>query len=736
MTTCLTVALDPAIAPFAPEAKYVLRTLLRTAGYACEFTWAGRQTADVYFGPQTATAVATVRIHSCGDLRSVRSGPAPTAYFEQDGLGFASFDDGRSGFSREAGGALLFTNDVVTTCYWLLTGGMETRYPRDRWDNLHIENSFLVRSGIITRPLVSLYAQFLREFFTARGQAPLPLPWQSGGAVAAFSFTHDVDYPEILRGIECLRLLRARGLKAAASIRGILAGSNHFWKFAEWIAFEKKFGTRPAFYFAARHGSLAQYAAGTPDVFYDIGSPRFRELFRQLLDEGCEIGLHASYRAFENPGWIAAERQRLAEISGATIAGGRHHYWRINPAAPEETLARHEAAGFSYDSSLGFEFYPGWRRGICHPFHVFHPGERRELNVLQLPPAWMDDQFDRRLAVNQIASPDEHARGLLDTVRRTGGIAVVDYHQRGMNADFYPRYGPWLTRFLQANLTPEVRALQPRAIARDYADYVRTLDAASTDATRAASAAALAGTEAALEISPMRADEIRVVAQLHFDFFGVGEMHGNSLANLGPGFLADVFYRLNFDNPHFFVDVARYRGEIIAFSVYVSDWRRILSEVIRRHPLAFTARMAANFVRRPLTFSRHAMGNLNYLTESIPAGVKGIAACYLLLGIKDPYRTRAFRQQTGRWVIGEMWERMERTLYDAGCREFWSSPGQHNEPINRLFVKMGTEYVDRAAVQGVVCNFYRKRLQPPADGTAKIATPAPATESATAGGQR
>ncbi|MGH7821552.1 MAG: hypothetical protein ACREQ9_17445, partial [Candidatus Binatia bacterium] len=103
---------------------------------------------------------------------------------------------------------------------------------------------------------------------------------------------------------------------------------------------------------------------------------------------------------------------------------------------------------------------------------------------------------------------------------------------------------------------------------------------------------------------------------------------------------------------------------------------------------------------------------LGYLTEGMPAGANAIPACYLLLGIKAPYRTREFRERTGRWLVGEMWDRMEQTLYRAGCREFWSAPGVHNEPINRLFEKKGAEKFAQATTQGVLCNFYRKKLAP------------------------
>jgi hypothetical protein len=220
---------------------------------------------------------------------------------------------------------------------------------------------------------------------------------------------------------------------------------------------------------------------GTPDDFYDIRSDRFRQLFRYLLDEGCEIGLHASWNAWRTVDILAAERRRVEETCGVTVEGNRHHYWHLNPDAPDETLALHEAAGLAYDSSLGLEFYPGFRRGICHPFRPYHIKARREITTLQLPPCWMDDHFDRRLVVNRISDPVDCARSLIRTVASLGGVIVVDYHSRGMNSDFYPRYGKWLRTLMERDVDSSIRYRTAAQVVHDYARYERQLISLSRD---------------------------------------------------------------------------------------------------------------------------------------------------------------------------------------------------------------------------------------------------------------
>ena len=212
------------------------------------------------------------------------------------------------------------------------------------------------------------------------------------------------------------------------------------------------------------------------------------------------------------------------------------------------------------------------------------------------------------------------------------------------------------------------------------------------------------------EVGAMRPDEVAAVAQMHYDFFGVGEMHGHSIANFGPGFLDRVFYRLNLDNPYFFVDVARFNGKIIAFSAYTSERNKVFRYTLRKHFLRIGWHMFGNFVRHPIKVISHVAGNLAFLTDGVPDELKEIKGLWLLLAVKPEYRARDFKERTGIFVADAMWDQMENTLRAHGCTEICSSPGRHNAPINGLFVKHNAELVTCVPVQGVPSNYYRKRL--------------------------
>jgi len=487
-SSVLSIAIDPKVAESMAEIRYCVGTLCTLAGYSARLDWfAEGSTPDIYYGPRRDVS-ARVRIPSVPwPFRSApeRSLVGVRAVPELPHLVFAGEMPSEQGDSM---GALTHPTDVLFAAYWLLTGAAEPGYPRSRFDDLDLDDSVLVKEGLLARPFVSLLAARWRAHFESQGRPALSWPWESGARRYAFAFSHDVDYPELIRPIEVLRVLARRGVgrDALRLAARVATGASHFWTFAEWIPLAARHGTRPCFYFMARQGSLLQYARGTPDDFYDVRTPRFRHLLRELREQGCEIGLHASYHAHKSAATLRAEVDRIAEASGAPCAGNRHHYWHLDPADPNETLQRHAEAGLRYDSSLGLEYYPGFRRGICHPFRVFHPARRAPLSIVQVPPAWMDDHFDRRLAKNRIADPDAAARALLDAARATRGAVVVDYHSRGMNAEFYPRYGPWLDRFTRDHLDSSVRGMTPSEICDAYLEREATLATDAVDATREA----------------------------------------------------------------------------------------------------------------------------------------------------------------------------------------------------------------------------------------------------------
>lgn len=446
ITSKLTIAIDPALAPQRPEVTYTWRTLLSGIGYAwAEGLWSS-EPVDIAYAVDPATAPPARLVLRATPERWTRPGTFMLAGVEQ-GSGwvvrprFVGERDSEPAITLQ-GGRVVIERDLVFDTFWLLTGQEEGQRPRNNHGHLDLTGTPTLAHGTLRQALASMIGSGLGAQVADLGYGPGVPRWPHGTTFAV-ACGHDVDYPEIIRWLEPLRILarqRAAGLGTATAVA---LGRHTHWHFRSWMELERRFNARSAFYFVARKGSLREYATGLPDTFYDIGAPHFRILFRELAAEGWEIGLHASYLAHTSAEKFSAERTALADASGQPVVGNRHHYWHLDPEHPEATLLLHDLVGFSYDASLTHNRYLGWRRGSSWPFYPWHQGERRALHTLQMPTAWMDDHLFGQRADNP---GDRQAllRGLADTAAIQGGLLLVDVHDYVFDDALFPG---WATAY-------------------------------------------------------------------------------------------------------------------------------------------------------------------------------------------------------------------------------------------------------------------------------------------------
>jgi hypothetical protein len=342
---------------------------------------------------------------------------------------------GRATF-ESTNGRLTCNRDLIFDVFWLLTGQEERHWSCNKHGHFDCRGSAFHRQQVFRLAPASAIGLHFEKLFATLGFEGATPRWPLGKQAAA-CVSHDVDYPVVLRALEPFRIIRRQGVHGLRAAMEIVTGKRTHWHFLSWVEMEHQLETRSAFYFVPRRGSLIGYALGTPDPFYEVQSDRFRSLFKRLEDEGCEIGLHASYRAGESSEAFVAEKQALEVASGTSIRGNRHHYWHLDPSDPEDTLRIHEQAGLTYDTSLAHERYVGWRRGLSWPYFPFHQRERRELRTLQIPTAWMDDQlFGHRY--HNPGDRESILRALVDKAAEQGGCFLIDVHEYVFDDVLFP----------------------------------------------------------------------------------------------------------------------------------------------------------------------------------------------------------------------------------------------------------------------------------------------------------
>ncbi|MFT4604173.1 MAG: hypothetical protein ACI9W4_000901 [Rhodothermales bacterium] len=277
-----------------------------------------------------------------------------------------------------------------------------------------------------------------------------------GGASAALLLTHDVDRPQRRPTSAYYRQRIARHVADRAPKAAVRAmagwartraqfgpamppAEDPNFGFDHWRSLERGLGGRGCFYVAVR--SSAERGAHPADVAYDASSPEMIAAMRKMIEAGWEIGLHASIHAATDPGRFAEEKARLEKtLGGYEVRGVRHHYWALNPANPDETWTRQRRAGFVYDSSLGSNDGPGFRRGLAWPLAT---GEGQ---VLQVPPTLMDGGIF--YAKPTQAEGERAIRRHLREVFALGGAAVLDWHLEQSNPNRLSGAGPALEEAL------------------------------------------------------------------------------------------------------------------------------------------------------------------------------------------------------------------------------------------------------------------------------------------------
>lgn len=254
----------------------------------------------------------------------------------------------------------------------------------------------------------------------------------------AVCLSHDID----LINYSFLKpLLRRPGTRR--TLRWLDRQFNPRWNFRDIVDLEKRFGAKSTFFFMALN-------PGEKDFNYHIDD--LADELRWLSDEGCGIGLHGGYEAWDDLGLMKRQKEAVEKALGAPILGYRNHYMRIKVPATWHLL---EQAGFVYDTTYGYPDQAGYRNGMCHPFRPYDMTSNSFLSILEIPLVIMDGSLFTYMGL----SPSEAlatARNVIDAASRCNGVVSILWHNthvakktpRRIYADllsYCSSKGAWLT---------------------------------------------------------------------------------------------------------------------------------------------------------------------------------------------------------------------------------------------------------------------------------------------------
>ena len=468
----LKVAFDNNLAVKASEIKYIFKTWSGIMGIPIHFT-NKIENADIYYGNKD-NIESKIVIKPIAERFNNNPDMIQADYFKSKLI--LKFERKTNPVVQEHN-QIIFNEDIVYSSLYMLTGANEKYVPKVKWDRHDITESFLYKKDILHRPVVNETAAILKNIFN---EFEYLSPWPEGKKYA-IALSHDVDYPEIIRGIEGIRwVLTKRNFRVLKNLKN----KDQFWLFKEWIDLERKYNTKSAFYFCSFRGNLLRYFLKAPDTFYNVSKNKFKKVADQIIQKGSEIGLHSSFFAFKSEEGFQKEVDDLNKAFDIQIKGNRHHYWHLDQNAPYKTCLTHEKVGLEYDSSIGFERHSGFRYGIATPYHIYHQEQEKALDIIQIPPVLMDDHLFGHFHLSKYNSWKEQIDDILKKTLENQSLLTIDYHVRVLNNFFFPDWGKSYEYLLKKiNEANDFYNDTPLNISRSWRKYEETLNEYFIDET-------------------------------------------------------------------------------------------------------------------------------------------------------------------------------------------------------------------------------------------------------------
>lgn len=372
--------------PTSPNAAlYTVRELGKRAGASREFVAQWRvefaeDTVSVLPVPGSRARIVLPWIPGKAKRRAQLCAKPPSFYFEDAPVLFE--DQPVTGMplfeARDEHGDVRCNGDLITSALWMLCREEEREpFQADTHGRFPAAASVAFKAGVLERPIVDEYGTALERVLG------MLLPgWRPEPRELSAKITHDIDLtglpqsPRTILGHALKRKMPGSFARDLLSLAGAKTAYLHGAYKAARLA--RAHGLTSAFYWqTAPHSRF--------DAGYDIREARTRLTIEDLHDAGCETGLHPGYFTFGDPARLERELAALRKVTGP-VAGGRQHFLRWAPT----TWQHWEAAGFAYDSSVGFADAIGFRAGTCVPYHPWIFEEDRESNLLEIPLIVMD----------------------------------------------------------------------------------------------------------------------------------------------------------------------------------------------------------------------------------------------------------------------------------------------------------------------------------------------------------
>lgn len=310
-------------------------------------------------------------------------------------------------FSCIEGERITLPLDIFGSIFFMLTRYEEVADERrDQQGRFPASASLAFREGFLHRPIVNEYLEIL--------WACLKRLWPGlSRKLRQYRpiLTHDVDsaacgmnysLPQFFKACigdvikrRSIKLAKRRCMSRVEASRDRY-DNDPFNTFDFIMDCSERYGLNSAFFFIC---------GVRPEVInshYDPKHPWIKNLIKRIHERGHELGWHPGYGTYKDLRFARDEYIELLKIYeelgvDPRKMGGRQHglQWEI-----PTTWRIWSQLGLSYDSSLNFAEYPGFRCGVCYEYTVFDLLKRKVINLKERPLIAMDTSYSSYLRYN------------------------------------------------------------------------------------------------------------------------------------------------------------------------------------------------------------------------------------------------------------------------------------------------------------------------------------------------
>lgn len=217
------------------------------------------------------------------------------------------------------------------------------------------------------------------------------------------------------------------------SLRFLFSNDN-YWCFSDITKLEEKFGIRSHFNFFVKESQGFQRSLKEIifDPGYDVQSSQLKAQIRDLHTGGWTVGLHPSYLHWDNAEYLKRTRATLESVLGKSVKVCRQHWLRFSW---QRTWQAQQDAGFTLDTTLGFNDFAGFRNGAALGFHPWDFSNKCPMLIESLPMVLMDSHlYDH--GTNSPSELNDEIDRLLNEVMFVKGQGTIIWHQRVFSVDY------------------------------------------------------------------------------------------------------------------------------------------------------------------------------------------------------------------------------------------------------------------------------------------------------------